>query len=205
MGAKDKKVDDYIAKRPDFAKPILNHLRELFHKAHPAFEEKIKWGVPSFDHKGIVANMAAFKEHCALVFWKASLMKDPHKIFAKEGKSGMGHLGKIKSLKDLPSDKILIQYIKEAVNLNENGIKLPSKKENKKDLEIPSYFKSALKSLPDGKKAWEIFENFSYSNKKEYIDWLNDAKTESTRKKRLETAVKWISEGKIRNWKYVKK
>lgn len=200
MGIKDKRVNAYIAKQPEFAKPILIHLRELFHKAHSGIDEKIKWGVPSFDYKGIVANIAAFKEHCALVFWKASLMKDPHKIFAKEGKSGMGHLGRIKSLKDLPSDKILIQYIKEAVKLNEEGIKIPSQKGIKKELEIPSYFKSAL-----NKKAWEIFKNFSYTNKKEYIDWLNDAKTESTRMKRLETAVDWISEGKIRNWKYIKK
>lgn len=159
--------------------------------------------MPFFDHKGMLCNMAAFKQHCAFGFWNASLMKDENKIFIKNTSTGMGHLGKIKSLDDLPSNKILIQYIKEAAELNEKGIKKVSKLELiKKDLIIPSYLKTALNK---NKKALEVFKNFSYTNKKEYIDWLTEAKTENTRMKRLGTAIEWIAEDKIRNWKYVKK
>ncbi|MEO8398433.1 MAG: YdeI/OmpD-associated family protein [Ignavibacteriaceae bacterium] len=198
----NKKFDDYIQKSADFAKPILKHFRSLVHKADPDIEETIKWGMPFFDHKGTVCHMAAFKQHCAIGFWKGSLMKDSKKVFVRNEEAAMGHLGRITSLKDLPSDKILIEYIKEAVKLNEAGIKLPPKKpKEKKELEIPDYLTTALKK---NKKAQKTFEDFSYTNKKEYIDWLTEAKTEATRNKRLETAIEWISEGKIRNWMYVK-
>ncbi len=199
----NKKIDDYIQKSAEFAKPILKHFRSLVHKSDTEIEETIKWGMPFFDHKGTVCHMAAFKNHCAIGFWKGSLMKDPHKVFIRNEEAAMGHLGKVASIKELPSDKILIEYIKEAVKLNEDGVKLPTKKpKEKKELKIPDYLASSLKK---NKKAQKTFEDFSYTNKKEYVDWLTEAKTESTRNKRLETAIEWMSEGKIRNWKYVKK
>ncbi len=204
MPTKDKRVDAYIAKSADFAKPILGHLRELVHKACPNVEEKMKWSFPHFDYKGMMCSMAAFKEHCAFGFWKASLMKDSSK-FSQVGETAMGHLGKIRSLDDLPADKILLGYIKEAVKLNEDGVKLPSKPKSsteKKALVVPEYF---MKSLSKNARALKTFEGFSYSNKKEYTEWITDAKTEETRKKRMATALEWMAEGKIRNWKYVKK
>src|SRR5579885_3428447 len=103
----DKRVDTYIAKAQPFAQPILKHLRELVHKACPEVEETIKWGFPNFDYKGVFCSMAGFKEHCAFNFWKQSLLKDPHKVFGV--KESMGHLGRITCLKDLPSDKIMVQ------------------------------------------------------------------------------------------------
>lgn len=201
MGKKNQKVDAYIAKSADFAKPILNHIRELVHKACPDVEEVIKWSFPHFDYKGIMFSMAAFKQHCACNFWKAKIMKDPHKILSTEERTAMGNFGQIKSLKDLPSDKIFIGYIKEAVKLNEDGIALPPKKidKDKKELTVPDFFTKALKK---NKTAFKNFEEFSYSKKKDYVSWLNEAKSEETRKKRMETAVEWISEGKSRNWKY---
>ena len=203
MEKKDKRIDAYIAKSESFAKPILNHLRELVHKACPDIEETVKWGFPHFDYKGILCSMAAFKQHCAFGFWKASLMSDTHKILSKVGETAMGHLGKIKSLDDLPSEKVLIKYIKEAVKLNSEGIKLITKGKaaEKKELNVPDYFRKALSKNKD---ALKIFEKFSYTNKKEYVEWVAEAKSEDTKNKRLATSMEWIAEGKIKNWKYVK-
>lgn len=122
MGTNDPRVDAYIAKSAEFARPILEHLRALVHKACPDVQETMKWSFPHFDYKGIVCSMASFKHHCAFGFWKASLMKDPHKILSSD--EAMGHLGKITSLNDLPSDRVMIAYIKEAAALNEAGVKV---------------------------------------------------------------------------------
>ena len=202
MGKKDKRVDDYISKSAAFAKPVLNHIRQLVHTGCPQVEETIKWGFPNFDYKGVFCSMAAFKEHCSFGFWKAAIMKDAEKLKANQ-ESAMGHLGKIKSIDDLPSDKILISYIKEAARLNDEGVKLPprNKSVEKKELIIPEYF---TKPLSKNKKASQAFEAFSPSHKKEYVEWITEAKTEETRNKRMATALEWIAEGKGRNWKYEK-
>lgn len=206
MGKKEPKVDAYIAKSADFAKPILNHFRALIHKTCPDAVEVIKWGFPHFDYaNGPMVHMASFKQHCAIGFWKASLMKNGKELVEKaKTEEAMGHLGKISSLKNLPKDTVLVKYIKEAMRLNEEGVKLVSKKPNaeaKKNLQVPDYF---MKALRKNKKALKTFEEFSYSNKKEYVTWITEAKTEDTRNKRLADAVEWMSEGKIRNWKYLK-
>ncbi|MEO6720779.1 MAG: YdeI/OmpD-associated family protein [Ferruginibacter sp.] len=201
MGKKDKAIDAYILKSADFAKPILLHIRELVHSACPEVEEKIKWSFPHFDYKNeMMCSMAAFKQHCAFGFWKASLMKDPMLVENAKSESAMGHLGRITSLKDLPPDKKIIGYIKEAMDLTDRGIKLPAKpKAEKTELEIPDYF---IKALNTNKKAKTVFENYAYSHKKEYLEWITEAKTEATRNKRMETALGWMAEGKSRHWKY---
>jgi uncharacterized protein YdeI (YjbR/CyaY-like superfamily) len=203
MGKRDERVDAYIAKSNNFAKPILNHLRELVHTAAPEIVESWKWSFPNFDYKGIVCSMAAFKQHCSFGFWKASLMKDPNKLLT-QSREAMGQMGQLKSLKDLPPDDVLIAYIKEAVELNEKGVKLPAraKSGDKKELDIPDYFTTALEA---NEKATETFENFSYSNKREYVEWIKEAKSEETRNKRLAVAVEQMAEGKSKNWKYERK
>ncbi len=203
MAKTNPKVDAYILKAQPFAQPILNHLRKLVHRVCPEVEETIKWGFAAFDYKGPFCTMAVFKQHCAFGFWKAALMKDADKLKRAQGNS-MGHLDKLMSLKDLPSDKQMISYLKEAMKINEEGLKLPPRKKitDETALETPSYFKTALSK---NKKANEQFKNFTPGKKKEYIVWLTEAKTEETRNKRMEQAVEWISEGKIRNWKYEKK
>ena len=203
MGKKDDRIDSYIEKSQAFAKPILNHLRKLMHKACPEVEETVKWSFPHFDYHGIMCSMASFKKHCTFNFWKGDLMTDPHHVFITSGETAMGQFGRISELSDLPTDEILIEYIKEAMKLNEAGVKLPSKPKTKtkRKLYIPDYFLEAVKK---NKKAAQTFENFSYSNKKEYVEWITEAKTEATRNKRLATAVEWMAEGKIRNWKYLK-
>ncbi len=205
MATKLKAIDTYISKSAGFAKPILNHIRELVHKACPEVEEKIKWGMPFFDYKGeMLCHIASFKQHAVMGFWKASLMKDSILIENAQSEAAMGHLGRITSLKDLPSDKKITAWIKEAMQLNDKGIKLPAKAKtvDKKELVVPDYF---TKALSKNKKAKQVFENFAYSHKKEYLAWFTEARTEETRNKRIETALEWMAEGKSRLWKYEKK
>jgi len=197
MAITDPRVDAYIDKSKDFAKPVLRHLRKLIHKACPDVIETIKWSMPSFEFKGILCGFAAFKEHCTFGFWKQSLMETD--AFPKN-KTAMGSFGRITSLKDLPSDKIMIGLIHQALELNEKGVKVPKKPAAEKtDLVIPNELTNVLSK---NKKAKTVFDNFSYSQKKEYVEWISGAKTEPTRNKRLATTVEWLSEGKRLNWKY---
>jgi uncharacterized protein YdeI (YjbR/CyaY-like superfamily) len=199
MGRKDSRVDAYIDRSAAFAQPILKHFRKIVHKGCPAVEETIKWQFPHFDYKGPMCSMAAFKSHCAFGFWKASL------IFDSKGKDeeAMGHFGRIMSIADLPGEKKLLGYVRKAVGLNDAGVKLPrrSKPREKKTLIVPSDLRVALAKNPKARKA---FENFSDSNKRDYIEWITEAKRAETRSRRLQTAVEWIAEGKIRNWKYAR-
>ena len=199
MPAIDPRVDAYIDKAKDFAKPILTHLRELVHEACPDVQETMKWSFPHFDYKGMMCSMAAFKEHCAFIFWKQALLEQS--AFPAE-KTAMGSFGRIKSLKDLPDDKTLKKLIVDAVRLNDKGIKIdkPVSKE-KKEVVVPDILTAALAT---NALAAETFNNFPYSKKKEYVDWITEAKTDATRDKRLGTTIEWLAEGKARNWKYEK-
>jgi uncharacterized protein YdeI (YjbR/CyaY-like superfamily) len=196
--SKDARVDAYIAKSADFAKPILTHIRALLHSTCPDIVETLKWSAPAFEHKGILCGMAAFKQHCIFGFWKHKLMFGKGLKFPK---GAMDNYGRITSLSELPGDKALTTYIKEAVRLNDEGVKAPAKPKSKvkKELEVPDDLAAALKK---NKKAQAVFDGFSYSHKKEYIEWITEAKREETRTKRLKTALQWMSTGKSRNWKY---
>jgi uncharacterized protein YdeI (YjbR/CyaY-like superfamily) len=206
MGKKDPRVDAYIDKAADFARPILRHLRELVHTGSPEVQETIKWGFPHFEHRGVLCSMAAFKSHCAFGFWKGSVLAEKHPELAAAEDPAMGQLGRITALSDLPEDETLLQYIREATVLNDRGIKSPNRSKPKpkgeRELEVPDDLLAALRKNP---QALATFEGFSYSNKKEYIEWLTEAKSEETRHRRLATAVEWMAEGKVRNWKYVRK
>jgi uncharacterized protein YdeI (YjbR/CyaY-like superfamily) len=199
MGKKDPRIDAYMGKSAEFARPILTHLRELVHEACPQVQETMKWNFPHFEHKGVLCSMASFKQHCAFGFWKGEM------IFGTQPKSdeAMGQFGRITSLADLPKDKVILGYVREAVRLNEAGVKrpLPERTKGSRPIVVPDYLTAALKK---NKKAFTTFEAFSPSHKREYIDWLQEAKREETRQKRLSTAIDWLSKGKIRNWKYVK-
>jgi uncharacterized protein YdeI (YjbR/CyaY-like superfamily) len=205
MSAYNKSIDAYIAKSAGFAQPILNHLRELIHTTCPDVEEKMKWSMPFFDYKGeMMCHMASFKQHCAFGFWKGAIMKDPVLRETAAAEEAMGHLGRITSLKDLPSDKKITSWIKEAMALNDNGIKLPPKPKAAatKETATPDYFVKAIAKNKTAKKFWDAF---TPGKKKDYVVWITEAKTEDTRNKRMETAVEWIAEGKARHWKYEKK
>jgi len=198
--SRNPKFDEYISSSADFAKPILTHLRKLIHSASPDIEETIKWGMPHFEYKGVICSMAAFKEHCAFGFWKEGLIPGMKQYIKKA--EAMGSWGRIQSLEGLPPDEDIIKFIRTAIELNEKGIKVEKEKRTKPELKAPDYF---LKALKANKKALKTYENFSPGNKREYIEWILEAKTEKTREERLKTAVDWISKGKVRLWKYIKK
>ena len=198
MPALDPRFDAYIEKSADFAKPILIHIRRLVHKACPDIRETMKWSFPHFDYKGTVCSMASFKEHCAFGFWKQSLLEQD--AFPTE-KTAMGSFGRITSVKDLPADKVMIGLIHQAVELNEKGIKVAKKPVEKKELVVPEDLSNALSK---NRSAKATFEKFSPSHRREYVMWIEEAKTEATRNKRLATTVEWLSEGKSKNWKYEK-
>lgn len=198
MGKRDPRVNTYIAKSADFAKPILKHIREVVHEGCPEVEETMKWGMPHFEYEGILCGMGSFKEHCALHVWKGSL------IVGDGPREAMGQFGRITRISDLPSEKILAGYIKQAMKLREDGVKNParSKPRKKAALVVPSELTSALKK---NKKAAAAFKEFPPSHKREYADWISEAKREDTRKRRADTAVEWVAEGKSRNWNYEKR
>ena len=198
MATKDPRVDAYIAKAADFAKPILKHLRKVVHAGCPQVQETLKWSMPHFDYKGVMCGMAAFKEHCAFGFWKESLIFDGKK---NGEKTAMGSFGCIKSLADLPSEKILIGYVKKAAALNEAGIKAPGRTQPKKrePIAVPDDFAGALKK---NAKARKTFDAFAPSKQREYLEWVTEAKRDETRRERLATSIQWLAEGKPRHWRY---
>jgi len=201
MPAKSPAIDAYIAKAAPFARPILKKLRALFHKACPQISETMKWSFPHFEYQGIVGSMAAFKQHVSVGFWKAALMSDPEGLLKGVGNTSMAAI-KVSSLDELPSDGMLLAYIREAVRLNEEGVKIQRpKKGTIKPVEVPDFFIAALKK---NKEAKATFEKFSPSHQREYVEWIAEAKQDATRQKRLATAIEWLAEGKPRNWKYMK-
>ena len=196
-------VDEYIDKSQDFAKPILNYIREIVHEFCPDAEETIKWKFPTFMYKNkILCSMVSFKQYCSMGFWLHDEMQTIKNLETDVEKTNMFSLGKITKLEDLPSKPQLKKIILEAMELVDMGVKLKKATSSKVEIEVPEYFKNALNQ---NKKVHEIFEKASPSFRKEYINWIVDAKTETTRIKRIEQALEWIAEGKGRNWKYEKK
>lgn len=199
MPKTDPRVDAYIAKSAEFARPILTHIRAVVHAACPEVEETLKWGMPSFLYHGILCGMAAFKQHCTFGFWKGELIVDAKGQRADEA---MGQFGRLTSVKDLPAKKVLAGYIHKAMELNESGVKVakPKRAKVKKEIVTPPDLAAALKK---NAKARATFDAFSPSHRREYIEWITEAKREETREKRLKTTIEWLTEGKPRNWKYM--
>ena len=195
MGRRDPCVDAYIEKSAPFAQPILKHLRAVVHEACPEVTEDLKWRMPHFIHHGILCGMAAFKEHCIFGFWKAPL------VLGRDHESPMSQFGHLTSLSELPPKKVLAAYVKKAARLNEEGVKLPRPaKAAAKKLVVPKDLAAALARSAAARRA---FEKLPPSHKREYVEWITEAKREETRQQRIQTAVKWIAEGKSRNWKYL--
>jgi uncharacterized protein YdeI (YjbR/CyaY-like superfamily) len=191
----DPRIDTYIDKRPDFARDVLRHLREVVHEACPDVVETLKWGAPFFEHHGILCGMAAFKEHCALTFWKEKLLFSEDEVSS----GAMGQYGKIRSVGDLPPREELIATIHRAMELNEQGVPVPREAPREDDLEVPEDLAAALAG-DDGARAF--FDGLAPGYRREYVEWITGAKREATRAKRLATAVEWLGEGKTRHWKY---
>ena len=195
MGKRDPRVDAYIAKSADFARPILSHVRSLIHEACPDAVETMKWSVPHYEHKGILCGVAAFKQHCNIILWKGAL------IAGGGGRDEKGQIRNITSLEDLPDDATMKHLIQEAARLNEQGVKADPRRRNtvKKPVALPVELRKALKR---NRRAATAFEKFPPSHKREYAEWIAEAKGADTRQRRAENAIEWIAEGKSRNWKY---
>ena len=192
MGKKDPRVDAYIARSAPFARPILKRLRKLVHEGCPPVVEGIKWGMPHFDYGGIFCGMAAFKEHCTFGFWNRAMN-------LKRSEDAMGQFGCIRKVADLPSDSVIVGYVRQAKKLADDGVKIGPIKKAKKPLPVPASLTAALKRKSG---ASARFAKMSPSQKREYSEWILEAKTDATRNKRLGIAAGWIAEGKSRNWKY---
>ncbi|GGP21615.1 DUF1801 domain-containing protein [Silvimonas iriomotensis] len=197
------KVDAYAEQAEDFAKPIFTHLRNLIHTVCPEVVEEVKWGIPHFDYKGdMMCIFAAYKKHCSFTFYKDALMSDPRLKANDALPAARRFMGKLTRVTDLPPEDELTAWIKEAMGLNEQGLKLPAREaKTPKEVGVPAAFAEKLQANPEIIK---IFESKSASFQKEYNVWIGEAKTDATREKRIEEALAWIAEGKGRFWKYAK-
>jgi uncharacterized protein YdeI (YjbR/CyaY-like superfamily) len=197
--ARDPRVDAYIDKSAEFAKPILAYLRDVVHEGCPDVQETIKWGMPAFEHHGLMCGMAAFKAHCTFSFWKGALVLGAD---GAAGEDAMGQFGRITKRSDLPPKRTLVGYVRKVAALNEEGTKVPRPaRQPRPELPVPDDLARALRG---NRKAATTFENFPPSHRREYIEWITEAKGDATRRRRLEQTVEWLAEGKSRNWKYVK-
>ncbi len=191
-----KKVDAYIAKAAPFAQPILRHVRAAIRAGCPSIEERIKWGVPAFVNKGIVAGMAAFKAHATFGFWRWKELADPKGLFKRrDGMMGTRYT----DVKDLPAKAVIAEYAKRALELDESGVKVKKVRVKRPEAKVPADLAAALKK---NAKARAAFEGFPPSHRREYIEWIEEAKRPETRAKRLAETMKLLARGKSRNWKY---
>ncbi len=195
----DKRVDAYIEKAPEFARPILSELRARVHAACPEVVETIKWSMPAFDYRGPLAGMAAFKKHCAFGFWKHELVvgDDP------KAKEAMGSYGCLTSLDQLPTKAQFAKQLKLAMKLNEDGVKVPKPKKQA-DATTGAHPQFAA-ALARNKRAKAGLEGLAPSQQREYLKWIAEAKQDATRERRIEQALEWLAEGKPRHWKYMKR
>jgi uncharacterized protein YdeI (YjbR/CyaY-like superfamily) len=195
--SRDPRVDAYIARQADFARPILEHIREAVHGACAEAEETLKWSMPSFLYKGkILANMAAFKAHAALGFWRA------RDVLGETGgeRDAMGQFGRLTSIADLPPRDALAGLVRKAMAAIDSGPgPARPKKPPKPALTAPDDLRAALDAAP---KAAATFDAFPPSCRRDYVEWIVEAKRPETRAKRVAQAVEWMGEGKKRHWKY---
>ncbi|MEP6915311.1 MAG: YdeI/OmpD-associated family protein [Acidobacteriota bacterium] len=198
MGSRDPRVDAYIGQSAPFAGPILTHIRKVVHAGCPEVEETMKWSFPHFMYKGILCSMASFKAHCALGFWKGSLLTD---IAGAKPADAMGQFGRITAVADLPGERALTSLVRKAAALNDQGVKAP-RTPKAAPRPAPDTPPEMLKALKGSKKASATWEALPPSHRREYLEWITEAKTDTTRQRRVETAVGWLAEGKSRNWKY---
>lgn len=200
MGSKDPRVDEYIAEAAPFAQPILRHIRKVVHAGCPDVEEAMKWSFPHFMYNGMLCSMASFQTH--LGFWKGSLLKDSGG--GSKSTEAMGQFGRIQSVADLPGERALTSLVRKAAALNDEGVKVP-RRVKAAPKPAPKTPPDLLKAFGASRKAQAAFDAFSPSHKREYIEWITEAKSDETRQRRIERAVEWMAEGKSRHWKYVRK
>lgn len=197
MSAYDPRIDAYIAKAAPFAQPVLEHVRKVVHDVCPDVEETLKWGMPSFVYAGgLLRGMAAFKQHASFGFWKHAL------VVGEQPQAGMGSFGKLASIGDLPPKRTLDAYIRKAMALNEQGVKATNSRKTtapKPPLATPPDLAAALRKNAAAKRT---FDAFAPSHRREYVEWITEAKRQETRERRLAQVIAQLAEGKTRHWKY---
>lgn len=206
MGKKDPRIDAYIAKSADYAKPILKRLRKLIHAGCPQVEETIKWSSPFYMYAGsILCCTPAFKQHTAIIFWHRALPKSLGEVGLH--KQSLARFRRLTDISDLPEDAVVKRLVEIAAAMNEEGpqsrmARVGAARKKKPAAKVPADLQAALNK---NRKARATFDRFPPGRRREYIEWITEAKREDTRKKRLATAIEWLAEGKSRNWKYEKK
>jgi uncharacterized protein YdeI (YjbR/CyaY-like superfamily) len=200
MGTRDPRIDAYIANAAPFAQPILGYLRDVVHEGCPDVVETMKWSSPFFEHEGTLCMMAAFKEHCRFGFWKGNLVLDGETLGLDVT---IGGQGRIAAVSDLPPKRTLLELVKKAAELNAAGVKVakPRKAATKAAVAVPDDLAAAL-GRREHAKARAAFDTFSPSHRREYVEWIGEAKTDATRRKRLAQTLEQLAEGKSRHWKY---
>jgi len=201
MGKRIPAVTAYIARQQPFAIPILERLRDLVHEFCPEVEEVIKWGAPHFEYRGPFAGMAAFKAHATFGFWKDALLREGDRPLGRSTEKAMGSFGRLTSLRDLPSKRDMAMLVRRARRLNEDGVKLPQRTRDRKTIVVrpPAWFLAALRANGRAIATWKAL---APGQRRDYLEWVSEAKTEPTRERRLATTVAWLAEGKRLNWKY---
>ena len=114
---------------------------------------------------------------------------------------------KFTSVDDMPTDAVLLKYMRKAVSLNEPAAvakqkakkKVARKTTKKAAPPVPRILATAMAKK---KKAKSFFDGLSPSCQREYCEWIDEAKRDATKEKRVATAIEWLAEGKTRNWKY---
>ena len=195
--AANAKVDAYLKKAPEYAKPICKKLRTLIRKADKRLEETVKWGAPTYEHNGLVCSFHAFKNYVGFWFHKGALLKDSKKKLLPGVTAHTMKNIKIASPKEI-DERAFAALVKEATNLNAKGVKVKVTK--KKPPPPPPDLKRALAK---NKKAKAIYEKFPPSHKREYVEWILEAKKRETREKRVKETVNLCARGKSKNWKYM--
>lgn len=196
MTTTDPRVDAYIAKAAPFARPLLERLRRDMHAACGDLDESIRWGRPVFMHNGrLVAGMAAFKQHASFGYWRGG------EVVGEARNDGMGQFGRLQSLDDLPSSADIAEQVRRAVELVDTDAPRPARtRAPRPPLEMPDVMRQALDAHP---AARATFDGFSPSQRRDYIEWIVEAKRDDTRARRLAQALDWLAEGKPRHWKHL--
>lgn len=204
MGQFAPAVDAYIARQQPFARPILTHLRAVVHAACPEVTEGIKWGMPCFEHHGLLANMAAFKAHAAFGFWKDKLLRDRQAGLPAPAVAAMGSFGRLTSVRDLPARRVLVQLVRAAMRLNEDGVRRVPKAPARKPAAVrpPAWFLARVRA---NRRALATWQAFAPGHRRDYVEWVTEAKTAATRERRLAITLEWLAAGKRRNWRYESK
>lgn len=197
MGTRDPRVTAYIRNAAPFARPILTHIREVVHAGCPDVEETMKWSMPMFTYHGILCFMAGFKQHVGLGFWKGSQFLD---VSDETESAAMGQFGRLTEVAQLPSRRVLTRYIRQAMRINEAGGRPVKKAAKPKPApRTPADLRAALVRSAKAQSTWDAS---SPGHRREYVQWITEAKRPETRARRVATTVEWLAQGKSRNWKY---